>query len=148
LEHVEDHEALLAGIRRALVPGGTLLLSSPNDELERLHERVTGREHYEYHVNVLSHRALASLLGRHFEDVTLYGQFAKGNRVRFVLKLVDRYNLRHRLLRSRSLQVGVSQNLLGTPRDGAITSSDVEFSRLMVRQSPILLAQARLPRQI
>ncbi|MDP2710958.1 MAG: class I SAM-dependent methyltransferase [Solirubrobacteraceae bacterium] len=147
LEHIDDHRALLDGIQRALVPGGTLLMSSPNAELERLHELVTGREHYAYHVNVLTAGGFEALLGHHFTDVMLYGQYARGNRLRFVLKLMDRYNLRHRLMRSRSLQIGVSQRVMGTPTEGSTSADDVEFSRLMVRQSPIVLARARLPKQ-
>jgi SAM-dependent methyltransferase len=146
LEHIEDHTALLQGIRQALVTGGSLLLSAPNAELERLHERATGREHYEYHVNVLDHGDLRRLLLKHFGEVQLYGQYAKGNRLRFALKLADRYNLRHRILRSRRLQVGISQSVMGTAQEGTARPADFSFSRVMTRQSPIILAHARLPR--
>jgi SAM-dependent methyltransferase len=146
LEHIDDHAALLDGLRSALAPGGRLLLSCPNAELERLHERATGREHYEYHVNVLSHTELRRRLQTYFGDVSLYGQYARGNRLRFALKLADRYNLRHRLLRSRRAQVGISKSVMGIPAEGRTAPSDILFSRLLVRQSPIILAHARLPR--
>ncbi|HEV7808612.1 MAG TPA: class I SAM-dependent methyltransferase [Solirubrobacteraceae bacterium] len=147
LEHIDDQAALLEGIRGGLVPAGTLLLSCPNAELENLYERVTGREHYAYHVNVVDYQALRQLLKQHFATVEFFGQFTRGNRLRMVLKMIDRYNIRHRIVRSRRLQAKIGARVMGTAYETG-SPDDVQFSRLMAKQSPIVLARARCPRPI
>lgn len=70
LEHLAEHDALLAGFRRVLKPDGVLLLSSPD---KRTYSDLTGYDN-EFHVRELYRDELEALLDRHFPDYRLYGQ--------------------------------------------------------------------------
>ncbi len=70
LEHLEQHEQLLAGFRRVLRPDGVLLLSSPD---RKTYSDDTGYRN-EFHVRELYRNELEDLLGRHFPNFRLYGQ--------------------------------------------------------------------------
>lgn len=70
LEHLADHDELLAGFRRVLKPGGVLLLSSPD---KRTYSDLTGYDN-EFHVRELYRDELEGLLGRHFPNYRLHGQ--------------------------------------------------------------------------
>ncbi len=70
LEHLAEHDALLAGYRRVLKPDGVLLLSSPD---KRTYSDLTGYDN-EFHVRELYRDELEALLGRHFPTFRLHGQ--------------------------------------------------------------------------
>jgi len=70
LEHVAAQEALIAGFARTLVPGGILIISSPD---KRTYSDVSGFRN-EFHVRELYRDELLSLLAPHFPHVRLYGQ--------------------------------------------------------------------------
>ena len=70
LEHLVEHEELLASFRRVLRPGGFLLLSSPD---RKTYSDDTGYRN-EFHVRELYRPELEDLLGRHFPNFRLYGQ--------------------------------------------------------------------------
>lgn len=70
LEHLADHDELLAGFRRVLKPGGVLLLSSPD---KRTYSDLTGYDN-EFHVRELYRDELEGLLCRHFPNYRLHGQ--------------------------------------------------------------------------
>lgn len=70
LEHLAEHDDLLAGFRRVLKPDGILLLSSPD---KRTYSDLTGYDN-EFHVRELYRDELESLLGRHFPNYRLFGQ--------------------------------------------------------------------------
>lgn len=143
LEHVEQEDALLTAIARALEPTGTLFLSTPNRLVDRLFEEVADRETYEYHINLLTPRQLKRALKRYFRKVTLYGQSIRGNALHSVMKAADVFNLRHRIVRSPQLQNRVATMLMGERISGPALS--FRFSRLLVPQSPHTMVVASRP---
>ncbi|MBS3958392.1 MAG: class I SAM-dependent methyltransferase [Xanthomonadaceae bacterium] len=70
LEHLADHDGLLAAFARVLAPGGLLLLSTPD---RRTYSELPGH-HNPHHVRELDRAEFEALLGRHFPCVRLYGQ--------------------------------------------------------------------------
>ena len=70
IEHVPDHDRMLAEIRRVLRPDGSLLLSSPN------RPEYTEKAHFAnpYHVKELDENQLRTLLSRHFSHLSILGQ--------------------------------------------------------------------------
>jgi SAM-dependent methyltransferase len=70
LEHLHDHEALLAGFQRLLAPGGLLLISSPD---KRTYSDLPGFRN-EHHVRELYRDEFEALLARHFPATRLLGQ--------------------------------------------------------------------------
>ncbi len=70
IEHVDEHEKMLDELRRVLVPGGTLILSSPN----RLIASDLSGFRNAYDVRELYFAELRDLLARRFRHVTVYGQ--------------------------------------------------------------------------
>lgn len=70
LEHLADHDGLLAALARVLAPGGLLLLSTPD---RRTYSELPGH-HNPHHVRELDRAEFEALLARHFPCVRLYGQ--------------------------------------------------------------------------
>jgi SAM-dependent methyltransferase len=70
LEHVAAQDELVAGLRRALAPGGVALISSPD---RRTYSDAVGFTN-PYHVRELYRDELEALLARHFGAVRLFGQ--------------------------------------------------------------------------
>jgi 2-polyprenyl-3-methyl-5-hydroxy-6-metoxy-1,4-benzoquinol methylase len=70
LEHLEAQDAMLAGFRRLLAPGGLLLISTPD---RRVYSDQTGYRN-EFHVRELYRDEFDALLGRHFGAHRLLGQ--------------------------------------------------------------------------
>jgi SAM-dependent methyltransferase len=70
LEHVEAQDAMLAGFRRLLAPGGLLLVSTPD---RRVYSDLTGYRN-EFHVRELYRDEFEALLARHFAARRLFGQ--------------------------------------------------------------------------
>lgn len=70
LEHLEAQDAMLAGFRRLLAPGGLLLISTPD---RRVYSDQTGYRN-EFHVRELYRDEFEALLGRHFGAHRLLGQ--------------------------------------------------------------------------
>jgi ubiquinone/menaquinone biosynthesis C-methylase UbiE len=70
LEHLEAQDAMLAGFRRLLAPGGLLLVSTPD---RRVYSDQTGYRN-EFHVRELYRDEFEALLGRHFGAHRLFGQ--------------------------------------------------------------------------
>ncbi len=70
IEHLHDHEGLLAELNRVLKPGGLLILSSPNKEsysYDVSHQNP-------FHCKELYQDQLVDLLKRHFKHQRLWGQ--------------------------------------------------------------------------
>jgi len=70
IEHLEDHEAMLCEIRRVLKPNGVFIISSPD---KRTYSDIPQYSN-PYHVHELYLEQFESLLGKHFKNVSLYGQ--------------------------------------------------------------------------
>jgi len=70
LEHLAEHDQLLAEFRRVLRPGGFVLLSSPD---RRTYSDESGFDN-QFHVRELYRDELEALLERHFPSYRLYGQ--------------------------------------------------------------------------
>lgn len=70
LEHLENHEGLLAEFRRVLRPGGFLLISTPD---KAIYTDKQGNQN-EFHVAELYRDEFESLLDRHFAVHRLWGQ--------------------------------------------------------------------------
>ncbi|NTW40210.1 MAG: glycosyltransferase [Cellulomonadaceae bacterium] len=70
LEHVVEHDELVAGVRRVLAPGGVFLTSTPDRLVysEHLHQ------HNPFHVRELSLAEFDELLGAHFAHTAVWGQ--------------------------------------------------------------------------
>jgi SAM-dependent methyltransferase len=70
IEHVDEHERMLDELRRVLVPGGVLILSSPN---KLVYSDLPGFRN-PFHVKELYFADLRDLLTRRFRHVAFYGQ--------------------------------------------------------------------------
>jgi GT2 family glycosyltransferase/glycosyltransferase involved in cell wall biosynthesis/SAM-dependent methyltransferase len=70
IEHIEEHEALLAGVRRLLTPAGVFLVSTPDREV---YSEATDY-HNPYHVKELSRAEFATLLDGFFAHHALWTQ--------------------------------------------------------------------------
>lgn len=70
IEHLEDHEAMLAEIKRVLRPSGILVISSPN---KKIYSDETGYSN-PYHVKELYTEEFLDLVSRYFENVRHYAQ--------------------------------------------------------------------------
>lgn len=68
IEHLPSGEPLIASAARVLEPGGLLLIKTPNDDYNRLENRLNP-----HHVNPYTARRLESELRRHFRDVSVEG---------------------------------------------------------------------------
>ena len=68
IEHLANGRAFLESAARALKPGGLLLLKTPNDDFNRLENRLN-----EHHVNVYTVHRLRSEVQEFFEVLSLEG---------------------------------------------------------------------------
>ena len=70
IEHIDQHDAMLAEVRRVLRPGGVLLISTPDRDV---YTDPSG-DRNPYHVRELSRPEFETLLGGHFRHWAIYGQ--------------------------------------------------------------------------
>ncbi len=70
LEHVEDDETFVAEVSRVLKPGGRFIMTTPNGDFVE-NRNPDHKRHYK-------REELRSLLGRHFEDVSVEYAIAGG----------------------------------------------------------------------
>jgi len=105
-EHMEDQDGFLRECLRVMRPGGTLLLSTPNASTAEVHMRSIG-QHNPFHIGMLDLPAFRRAVERRFGCVEIFGQRRRGNRLYSLLRTLDVFNLRLRLLpnaRRESLQ--------------------------------------------
>jgi O-antigen biosynthesis protein len=69
IEHHDQHESMLAEIKRVLRPDGMLVISTPEREL--LHR--LNQQRNEFHVKELSLPEFSGLLARHFRNTAMFG---------------------------------------------------------------------------
>ncbi len=78
IEHLSDHERVLAGIRHVLAPDGLLVLSTPD---RQVYTDAAGTQN-PFHERELTLQELRALLGERFAHVRLFGQrAAAGSRI-------------------------------------------------------------------
>jgi SAM-dependent methyltransferase len=143
IEHLAGQESVLKAISAALAPTGLLVLSTPNKSVEAPFERFVSQGDNQYHIGLLAPGDLRGYLRNEFRHVTLYGQSPDGNALYLVLKSLDPFNLRHRLVRSLRVQRSLATTVMG--QDWRAEEMSFRFSRLLVRQSPITVATASGP---
>ncbi|MBI4198900.1 MAG: class I SAM-dependent methyltransferase [Chloroflexi bacterium] len=100
-EHIADSEAFLVELHRVLRPGGHVVLSTPNAQLERWQSRRDGWANA-FHVNLTDPAALRAALARQFQGVVLYGLRRRGNPLYNALRALDVFDLRLRLFPHRA----------------------------------------------
>ena len=81
IEHVDDHDGLLAVARSLLVDDGLLLLSTPDRDV---YAQASGQAN-PFHVRELSQPELLDLLRKKFPHVQLWGQVTMAGSVLFAL---------------------------------------------------------------
>lgn len=77
IEHLDDAEAFLAQVRRALKPEGTFICSTPNRKVTNPGLRPDGKPCNRFHVREYSAEEFSELLGGVFEKCELWGQNAQ-----------------------------------------------------------------------
>ena len=70
LEHLVEHEVMMAEIKRVLAPGGMLIMSTPN---RRNYSDIPGYSN-PFHLKELYADAFADLISRHFGHYVFFGQ--------------------------------------------------------------------------
>ncbi|NDQ56858.1 MAG: class I SAM-dependent methyltransferase [Acidipila sp.] len=136
-EHMEDPDGFLRECVRVLKPGGRLILSTPNTITTDIHMSSIGMEN-PFHVNNHDKRSLQRILARHFSAVDLYGQRRRGNRMYSLLRSLDIFNLRLRLL-SNSKRKRV-QRSFGVPVGDQAVADSWLFKRSQIDQANALVA--------
>ena len=142
-EHLEvrNSDRFLSHLSRLCRGGGQVLLSTPNRLVEAPFMSSAGQS-YHYHVNSVSPSELKARLKPHFGSVTLFGQRVKAPWLKAVLRALDAFNLRHRLLSYRS-----KQRLERTLSKETFSSSPdlrkIRIASSFIRQSGIIVAVCR-----
>jgi SAM-dependent methyltransferase len=137
IEHMVEPEQFLRECTRVLGPSGRLILSTPNRTTTDIHMRSIGQKN-EFHVSMFDVVGFRRVLGRHFAKVELYGQRRRGNPLYSVLRSLDVWNLRLRLLPNRRRE-RLQQSF------GVAVGEDAQpeqwiFARTQIRQANQLVA--------
>jgi SAM-dependent methyltransferase len=70
IEHIDNHEALLAEVKRILTPNGTFVVSTPNKAIYHDESKETNP----FHVKELYYEEFREILARHFRSLRFLGQ--------------------------------------------------------------------------
>ena len=130
-EHLEHSDAYLRECRRVLVPGGRLILSTPNRAAWEIHMRSIQVEN-EFHVNMVDLQQLRRALRPHFFHVEIFGQRRRGNRLHTWLRALDVWNLRLRLI--PPVQRERIQRTMSVPAGESARGEDWIFAKSQLRQ--------------
>jgi SAM-dependent methyltransferase len=139
-EHLDvaRSERYLDHLSRICRPGGLVLLSTPNRLVEEPFMSSAGRL-YHHHVNSVSPGELKLKLKAHFKSVTLLGQRVKAPLFKGILRAVDTFNLRHRLLSYQAKQ-RLDRLVSRRPFSESPGLRSIRIARSFVRQSGIIVA--------
>jgi len=74
IEHVKDPEKALEGLRRALRPGGVLIISSPNRILTSPEKSLSEKPDNPFHIKEYNLAEFISAIGKAFNVEEIYGQ--------------------------------------------------------------------------
>jgi SAM-dependent methyltransferase len=77
IEHLSDANAVLCEAARVLKPDGTLICSTPDRDVYSPGNFLDSRPWNRFHVREYSQSEFVALLGRHFEQIELFGQNPK-----------------------------------------------------------------------
>jgi SAM-dependent methyltransferase len=77
IEHLSDSDAFLCEATRVLKRDGTLICSTPDRDVYSPGNSVNSRPWNRFHVREYSQPEFVALLGRHFEQIELFGQNPK-----------------------------------------------------------------------
>ncbi|HTP12569.1 MAG TPA: class I SAM-dependent methyltransferase, partial [Bacteroidota bacterium] len=95
IEHLPDPGMFLMSLKQAVVPGGTILLATPNVRTPR-----TGDAANPFHCSEMSYQALHTLLAKHFSSFRILGiGHAKPNKLRTFICKSPLYRLGRHLRR-------------------------------------------------
>ena len=150
LEHLEHRREFLAELKRVLVPGGGLVLSTPNARYTR---PVDGRPKNPYHVFEYTPEELGAEVSDYFEDVRMLGQQIS-DRFRISPFWDDQERMpRTPTARARLLLWRILNRLPARPRDFASRAiwghslypgaEDYTFTTEAVPTAPVLVVVAR-----
>ncbi|MFV0442174.1 MAG: class I SAM-dependent methyltransferase [Planctomycetaceae bacterium] len=92
IEHVEDHQTLLAEFTRALAPGGLLLLSTPNRCVTNPATTIATRPANPLHVQEWNREELEVELGTAFNSIEWFGQTFHSSRMVQCLTQAGRFS--------------------------------------------------------
>jgi len=70
IEHVDEHDQMMAELKRVLRPNGTLLISSPDKNNYSIEPNYSNP----FHKKELYHHEFEQLVGKYFKQVIFYGQ--------------------------------------------------------------------------
>jgi glycosyltransferase involved in cell wall biosynthesis/SAM-dependent methyltransferase len=120
IEHHDQHEAMMREIKRALRPGGLVIISSPN---KYEYSDVTGYSN-PWHVKELYLEEFEVLLLKHFSQVALYGQRVMTGSM---LAPLESRDAQMRTFQGDEEQVGIARPLyfVALASNGGLPSLDV-----------------------
>lgn len=130
-EHLEQPDRYVSECARVLRPGGRLILSTPNRATWELHMRSTHQK-YDFHTSMVDYAALGACLQPHFSQIEVLGQRRRGNSFYSLLRSMDRWNLRLRLVPPGARQS--LQEQMGVPTGEQLRTDAWIFSKSQIHQ--------------
>ena len=134
IEHLDECERFLAGVRRLLRPGGLFFVSTPRVD------ETTASPANPFHRVELSRADFERLLSRFFTNVDVYGQHRLQTRRHRWLQRLDVLGLRRRLTFLRP-----ASKLLGTVPMAEVSTDGIAIDKAGIDRAAQLVAVCRRP---